>query len=105
MSAVGQGEGAMDVREVTVECRKMVSDGAYGNETYTVIFKAVAPEGDTRGWALETAESLAEEAYALVVDRLKQSISAGIRESLETRQEREARWDRERAELRAGQPE
>ena len=82
----------MEVREVRVEVRKTVSDGDYGNETFTVAYTAtLAPEDS------ETTEAheLAAAAYEVVLSRLKRSVSERVREALETRDEREARWKAE----------
>ena len=86
----------MDVREVRVECQKMVSDGAYGNERISIGFTITLGEDETPAAALGWAEMLTDQAYEVVLDRLKRSISQGIRESLETRAEREARYEQDR---------
>lgn len=95
----------MKITEIRVECQKMVSDGAYGNERFTVSYTVSfdgegVDEGQTVAAALTDTRVLLDGAYDVVLLRLKRSISAGIRESLETREEREARWEQERQELR-----
>jgi hypothetical protein len=90
----------MEIREVRVECRKLVSDGAYGNEQYSVALTATIDEEAT--WN-ESAHRLATQAYDIVLAHLKTSRSDGVRDALETREEREARWDHEREALRQGQ--
>ena len=93
----------MEIREIRVECQKMVSDGAYGNERLTVGLTVSLGENETPREALTWAQSLVDQAYDIVLERLKRSISAGIRDSLETRAEREARWEEERQALREAQ--
>jgi len=88
----------MEIREVRVEVKKMVSDGNYGHEVYTVAVTATIDEEET--WN-ESAHRLATQAYDIVLAHLKDSRSDGVRQALETRAEREARWDRERAEGQA----
>ena len=92
--------GRLEIREVRVEARKMVSDGAYGNEAYTVGFTAAVGGDVALEATLEELTQLGERAYAIVLDRLRASISQGIRESIETRDEREARLVEERDALR-----
>jgi hypothetical protein len=85
----------MEVREVTVEYRKLVSDGAYGNEGLAVSYTATLGPDDSE---LTEAHELAAAAYEVVLSRLKRSQNETVREGAETRQEREARWARERRE-------
>ena len=88
-----------DVREVKVEFRKTVSDGSYGNETYSIAFTATLDELTDQ--AQEIAFTLADQAHAEVLAHLRASTSEAIRRALETPEEREARQQRERAEREA----
>jgi len=90
------------VTQITVEYRRMVSDGNYGNETYSLIQTAtIAPEDDPQ----LVAANLAAESRAVVLGRLRESQNDQVRYALETREEAEARrraeeeeWERRRAE-------
>jgi uncharacterized Zn finger protein len=87
-----------EIREVTVEFRKTVSDGSYGNETYSVRFTAT-PDAD-EPWT-GVAFRLAHKAHDTVLSRLRGSTNEQIQYALMTPEEREARRERERAEREA----
>jgi len=82
----------VEVREIRVEFKKTVSDGDYGNETYAVAFTVALDESADY---LEFASELSGQASDVVLERLKDSTSEGVRSALETPAEREARWKRE----------
>lgn len=97
-----------EVKEIHVEFRKTVSDGNYGNETYSVAYTAtMTPEVDAldagTGAPFARAVELANMARAVVYERLKASPNEGIRSAMETTEEREARYARERQEAKERQ--
>ncbi|MGH2356301.1 MAG: hypothetical protein ACRDJN_32245 [Chloroflexota bacterium] len=86
------------IREVRVEFRKTVSDGNYGNETFSASYTVVLAEGEDGGGVTQAlCVQLREHVYA----RLKESPNAGIRQALETPEERQARYEAERAQYEA----
>src|SRR5262245_66473907 len=91
------GGRAMRVREVSLEFKKTVSDGNYGNETYSVAYTAVLDEHDDHG---DDAVLMATRAHDVVLERLRASTSEVLRQNLESPAEAEARRDRERDALR-----
>ncbi|HEV2123203.1 MAG TPA: hypothetical protein VGW38_10565 [Chloroflexota bacterium] len=88
----------MNVTEVTVEFKKTVSDGNYGNETFSVSYTAAIDEGEDANFAIE---ALTEQAREHATRRLKESQNEGIRYAMETPEEREARYAKEREEREA----
>ncbi len=88
----------MNVTEIHVEFKKTVSDGNYGNETYSVSFTAQLDEGEQGDTAARDLALLAREH---VTTRLKESQNEGIRYAMETPEEREARYAKEREEREA----
>lgn len=88
----------MNITEVHVEYKRTVSDGSYGNETYSVSYTAaLEPEDDS----VAAVEALTEQAHERVTTRLKESLNEGIRYAMETPEEREARYAKEREEREA----
>ena len=88
----------MQITEIHVDFKATVSDGNYGNETYTVAFTATVLEGEGEQSAVAHLAGLAREhVYAA----LKHSPRDGIREALETEEERLARYERQRQEREA----
>lgn len=88
----------MQVEQIRVEFTKTVSDGSYGNERHTVGLTVTVAEGET---AMDWLHSLSAMLEEHVNSRLKQSRSDGIRSAVETTEEREARYARERREAKA----
>ena len=93
----------MNITEVRVEYGRTVSDGDYGSERASFELSSSVGEGED---FREVAHRLAEKATALVRARLKQSTSDKVLQAVETKEETEARWDREReaARERAARP-
>jgi hypothetical protein len=93
----------VNITQVRVEYGRTVSDGEYGSERATFELSSSVAEGEDFG---EVADRLAEKATALVRARLKQSTSEKVLQAVETKEETEARWDREReaARERAARP-
>ena len=89
----------MEVREIRVEFKKTVSDGNYGNETAQVGF-TISLDKSVESY-LEVAAELTGQASDEVLRILHNSTSEGVRNALETKEEREARWAHEQDELRA----
>lgn len=90
----------MDITTVHVDFKATISDGNYGNETYTIAYTANVDAEESAGEAVETLARLAREhVYA----QLKQSPRDGVRQALETAEEAEIRSARERAEYEATQ--
>jgi len=85
----------MKVTEIRVEFRKTVSDGNYGNETFSASLTGVCAQDDD---AVAEAHLLCEDARHVVLGQLRQSQSPRIQRALETPEEREARVRREEEE-------
>lgn len=91
-----------------VDYGRTVGDGQYGSERLTVGITATLdgpldpnhPFDQAR--LRDIAADLTQELRSVVLEELKHSPSEGVRQALETREEREARWDRERDELQRG---
>lgn len=87
----------MRITVVQVEYGRTLSDGKYGSERASVALTSEVAEGeDFRA----IADLLGDEATHLTIGRLKRSTSEAVLQALETPQEREARWDRERDQAR-----
>jgi hypothetical protein len=88
----------MRVTEVRVAFKKMLSDGQYGHEVFDVAYTAeVGPEESS----LDVAAHLCGLARDVALHHLKASASDVVQQGAETRDEREARRERERAEREA----
>jgi hypothetical protein len=96
----------MQVTEVRAEYRKTVSDGNYGNETFSVALVGAVAEGEM---AVTAAEGLTDLARRIVISELRRSANEHIRRAMMTPEERaeddrrveaamRAQWDAERAE-------
>lgn len=83
----------MRITEVRVAYGRVVTDGLDGKERSSVELVASVEEGDNYR---VVAFQLADEARHLVRTQLKQSTSEQVLQAVETPEEREARWDRER---------
>ncbi len=88
----------MQITEIHVDFKATVSDGNYGNETYTVAFTATLSPDEGQHSAVVHLAGLAREH---VYGALKHSPRDGIRYALETAEEQERRYIFERAEERA----
>lgn len=87
----------MQITEIRGEFRKTVSDGNYGNETYSITLTATTGEGES---PTQVALDLADRARAVVEQRLRTSNDRNIRRAVMTNKEREADYDAEREEQR-----
>jgi hypothetical protein len=88
----------MQITTIHVDFKKTVSDGSYGNETHSVGYTVSVAEGDdTAALTADLGQTAREHVYA----RLKESQNEGIRYAMETPEEREARYQREREEREA----
>ena len=87
----------MKITEVRVEYGRTVSDQQYGSERASVGLTSTVAEGED--WK-QLFQELAEEATAAAIARLKQSTNEQVKQAVETPEEKEARWDREREAAR-----
>ncbi len=93
----------MKITQIEVSYGRTVSDGNYGSERAKVaLTSSVGEDEDYR----EVFTRLADQATDMAIAKLKQSTSERVLAAVETPEEREARWDRERdaARERAARP-
>jgi hypothetical protein len=86
------------VTELQVGFRKTVSDGNYGNEMYEARLTVTVAEGES---AVDWLRSLSTTLEDHVNSRFRQSSNEHIRSTMETTEERQARYKRESEELEA----
>jgi hypothetical protein len=93
----------VSVRDVHVEYGQTLSDGNDGSERWAISFTAEVDEDEDEGTVVADLGARAKE---LVREQFKSSRSENILRLVETPEEREARWDRERdaARERAARP-